>query len=243
MKQALIIGTSHSEATCVRNDGGAIERITDGRWYDYLKDEGYEITSLARAGCTPQQQFFATLSFLNDNPDKRWDIAIVEGRSLETNITIPVDTELCHPHKMPYENMYDRWMSSNGSRDLLAHADSHKILEYPELVPYFTSYVFSFQHAIDLWTCNYALCSMLSRVSTVVKWFAFSLAKKYSIDPTYKELIVGKDIMQPYLLPDGWPCVKATLSEDCFCACGHMNEKGHQQYWHNEIYPRLKNYI
>lgn len=244
MKRVLIVGTSHSEATCVREPDGPIERMISGRWHDYFKNYDCEVVSLARAGCTVQQQFLTTFAYLQDNPDARFDIAIVEGRSLETNITIPVDINLFSGDKLPYEHMYGRWLTEKTtSQEILAHADSFKIQEYPELVDYFTSYVFSFQHAIDQWTSNYALCSMLKTVSSTVKWFAYSQAKKYNINPDTREIKIGKDIMREFLFNDGWPIVGMPTDKQYFCDCGHMNEIGHSYFWYNQIYPRVKQYL
>lgn len=245
MKRVLVIGTSHSEATCRTAEDSNIERITDGRWHDYFKKYGCEVTSLARAGCTAQQQLLAVHSYLQMNPDERWDFAIVEGRALETNVSVPSLGLKYDANKSAYEYNYLRWQTELHATSQLniQNIDPVRINEYPEWKGYYTDYVFSYHHALDVWSTNYALCSLLDTVTDNVKWFTFNLAKQFKQDSTLREMLLGKDLMSNYILDDSWPSISTPLGEKYYCHCGHMNLMGHADFWNNHVYPRVKNYI
>lgn len=245
MKRALIVGTSHSEATCQRNKGDLILRIDNDRWHDYLRDQNYQVTCIARAGTTVELQFMAVHSYFQENPDAKFDIAIVEGRSLETNITMPGQIET---DKLVYEHFWKRYDTSRTvkeyeSRELLA-IDSYKIEETPELQPYYVEHMFSLNHAVNTWSTNYALCKLIETRANIVKWFAWSTADEFINNTEAKQMRLGYDIMKDYLLDkDWWPSHDIEFNRDELCACKHLNENGHKRFWREYMFPRIKQYL
>jgi len=245
MKRILIVGTSHSEATCQRTENGPIDRMNSGRWYDYFKDLGHSVTCLARAGCTVEQQFMAVHSYFQENPNAKFDLAIIEGRSLETNVSIPGTPG---PSKITYADFWRRYDTSLGKdenyRWEIDNVDSQKIEQYPEYKPYYVDYVFSLLHSVQHWSTNYAMCKLIEEHADVVKWFAFSTATIFNKNPELKELAIGYDMMKSYFISeDCWPYPRLRFDNDMICACHHMNENGHSHFWNEFIYPRVKQYL
>lgn len=245
MKRVLIVGTSHSEATCQRTKDSLILRIENERWHDYFKNVGCEVTCIARAGCTPELQFMAVHAYLQEHPDATFDFALIEGRSLETNITMPGEPET---EKLVYEHHWKRYDTSRSvkefeSRELLA-IDSFKIEDMPEYKNYYIDYMFSLSHAVNLWTTNYALCNLIKTRCPVVKWFAFSTADMFVRNREHRHIRLGYDIMQEFLLDEEWwPAHDLSFNLGEICACKHLNEAGHKRFWKEYIYPRIQQYI
>ena len=72
-KRVLIIGTSHSESTCVTYDEpNNVQYLQNSdrnlRWHDYFKTEyDCEVVNLSKAAVTAQGQLFATYNYFLDN--------------------------------------------------------------------------------------------------------------------------------------------------------------------------------
>lgn len=242
MKRVLIIGTSHSEANCQRQDNEPIEIVREGRWHDYFKDHGWEVVNISRGGCSTQMQFMATASYFHDNPDAHFDLALVEGRSMETNVSIPTSFTYA---ELNHGDFYKHWLDDHptkkGDVSTLINADSHFIEKFPEYQGWYADYVHSLTHATDLWAANYALCSLISKYATVVKWFTFSASMKFVVNPNQPQITLGYDIMKDYILEDTWPWINFdNMPDDAYCYCKHLNEKGHKIFWDDYIFPRIK---
>lgn len=245
MKRVLIVGTSHSEATCQYEKDGTYERLHGRRWQDYLEDHECKVTTIARAGTTVELQYMAVHAYFQDNPDAVFDIAVIEGRSIETTISMPGES---YTDKLPYEHFWKRYDTSRSVKEFeqreIVAIDSEKIQHTPELVPYYVEHVFSLNHAVNTWSTNYALCSLIATRANVVKWFAFSNSDVYVKNPEHKHMKLGKDILSDFLLSDElWPTVDFQLNGDELCHCKHMNELGHKRFWREAIYPNIKQYI
>lgn len=259
MKRALIIGTSHSEATCQDSETGMIERIPRGkRWQDNLENYGYEVTTLARAACTMQHQFLVTYCYLQDNPDIHYDLVIIEGRAMEANMSIPVpSTDKFSTESFDNEELYHRWLTDitlKRPEELeFTRVDPGDVLDtFPEYAPYVADYLHSVLHGVDTWAVNLAMIKMLEKRANVVKWLTFSTSEKYNFSnldsKPLKELNMGKVLLGDYLLhPSQWPCVDFTLADgfdkDVYCICNHFNEKGHKLFWEVHIKPYIMEYL
>ena len=262
MKNILVIGTSHSEATCLRDkNDSCIEMLVSGRWHDYFKtDYGYNVTKLARAGCTVQQQFFVVSKFLKDNPELNYDFAIIEGRGLETTISLPGKVVEGYNKNDPVldEYYYRRWTVDESKFKSEFNTWNYK-LEYDEFSAvssggisqnsfsqyqaYYADYVFSWQHAVDSWSANLALCKLLNSRCDQVKWFTLHNESTENFDLS-NFIDYGETIMSDYILDDTWPQIDRTEFEDeYYCACGHFNEMGHEKLWYEYIKPRIQKYI
>lgn len=262
MKKALIIGTSNSEATCQREKGGLIEYIQEQRWHDYLKtDHGYEVVNLSKSNCSVQQQFFTATNYKADNPDQRFNIAIVEGRQMETTVSAPImRTKLPLPGFMDENASWEenrRWQYyswrdvTNKEKnkiyspfDVMSSRSEERI---PEYMPYYADYAHSWQHCVDTWSTNYALCNFLETFCDKVVWYTHGASMDLnSFDHPFQQY--------------GWPLMKRftltqemfmgvreredhDFTDDDFCACKHFNEQGNRKLWYNKLYPLYKDFI
>ena len=260
-KTAIIIGTSHSQASCETD--GKMEILRTGRWHDYLKTEhDYDVLNLSRSGVTVQQQLMVAISYFMDNPDLQFDLAIVEGRSMETAVSHPIPGPDSHIEvqfdrdTVTFSDTYHCWLDANEWKEAkfktwepinVMDANDRKKEEY---LGYFVDYVFSYQHMIDTWSSNLALCNLLERHSKKVLWYTFNTPGEIA-DPDNPKNAVGRFLMNKYLLDDvgvqgfklltnqGGPMTE----EEHYCDCGHLNPAGHKIMWHEILYPRMKNFI
>lgn len=247
MKKVLIIGTSHTESTCLYKKGEPIIRLEGRRWQDYLEDHDYEVTTIARAGCTVDQQFAAVFSYFHENPDVKFDLAIIEGRALETNIAMP--GEPYTNTKINYSSYWKRWDTSQSikeyEQETIMPIDSYKIEDKPEHQGYYTDYLFSMHHAWQHWTTTYALCKLVETRAPIVKWWNYSIAADFVSNPDAVQVKLGYDIIKEWFIDDiNWPIgMTVELYDDELCLCKHANVKGHKRIWDEYIYPRIKNYL
>ena len=106
-KTAIVIGTSHSYASC---DGTRINR--PDRWQDNLENHGYKVTSFTRPGCTAEHQLDAFFHYMADNPSY-WDLILIEGRDAEACVSYPlyIQTE-----NQDTKNVWHHWIHDEGGR-------------------------------------------------------------------------------------------------------------------------------
>lgn len=260
-KRVLIIGTSHSAGSCEGYHDDTDFLHYDERWHDYFKSEyGYEVVNLSMSGCTVQQQMIAVYAYFKDNPDARFDLAIVEGRSMESTVADPIHwyngpPEVAfedHPRNDVHNfNVYYRaWLDTadvriaNRRSGYSPMTSMQPTLSYPEqsrLMPWYLEYTFSMLHATEQWSVNLALCSYLTKFVNSVKWFAWSYSYN---EVTELKMDIGKDMLKSYLFEDGWPEISPEMKEisklsDVDCDCHHWNPKGHRLVW-LAIEKRLK---
>lgn len=245
MKRVLVVGTSHSEATCQYEKNGTYERLKGNRWQDYFEEHDCEVTTIARAGTTVELQYMAVHAYFQEHPDITFDLAIIEGRSMETTISMPGTVET---DKLVYSSFWKRYDTSltvkeYEQREVLA-VDSERIQDTPNFVPYYVEHVFSLNHAVNTWSTNYALCSLIATRAGVVKWFAFSNSAEFAENPNHRHMLLGKDILRDFIFSDElWPTIDFQSNKEDLCECKHLNERGHARFWKEKIYPNVKQYL
>lgn len=273
-KRVLIIGTSHSEASCAKerfpNGNIKHQQLPKGtRWFDYIEnDYDAEVTKLARSGCTATEQYMALASYFKDNPDTYFDLVLVEGRGTEPNMAVPVLEDNATPVE-DYDYLtrdrwfYDSWQDQeyqltqhNTERRYWGRLSPHEIPDQwldrnnPNhyLVKYMETYLLSDLHHIENLTINYALCKLAKTKSSLVKWFTFTFVefekKPWVLDMYLDQLgshIIDRDrfVSNPEISiqSDEW---SSGNDRDNKCLCGHMNERGHADFWQNRIKPYLQ---
>lgn len=257
MRRVLIIGTSHSQATCAYdavNNGTPIV-YRDGRWHDYFKvDYGWETISLSQSAVSPQQQLETLSTFIKDNPDERFDLVIIEGRSMESNASYPdVNASWTdwtkggmnawqfvkeNPEKMgdpPYHTK-----RKNAGQILEDHATKF-------YANWFSDYLLSYQHALDTFAINRAMASLASDISDHVRFMALGSTTAFPPDhPVYDmmEQFMGQykfktfKGMQFPALDNG---VLFNYNEEKYkCQCHHMNKLGHVTFWNTLVKPEVE---
>ena len=250
MKRALVLGTSHSVASCSpKRNVKKTTTLFKGRWHDYLKTElGYEVDVLARSGVSTGGMFYALSNYLADNPEKTWDLILIEGRSIEATFDYPV-TSQSHVDANNYIHAYHRFFPKN--------VESHEYEPYPfkcgsvyayasykefqHQIPYLVDYAQHPVHLNNVLAHNLAMCHLASTRSPVVKFFVQSHVKHFFQKwDHYRELtyttmgefmLRGDKWAQNMILPDP--------EENYTCGCGHCNEKGHEYIWRMYILPEL----
>ena len=243
-KRVLIVGTSHSMGSCegYRDDTNHLKH--DERWHDYFKSElGYEVVNLSMSGCTAQQQLMTVYAYFKDHPDDKFDLAIVEGRGMESVVSEPMhfrggppDDVTAHPSEDEYDfkRYYEKWLDSAEDRHMYSPVTSlPPTISYDyqqRYLAWYIEYVFSMNHALDQWSVNLTLCDYLARYCDTVKWFCWSYAQD---DVTDLKLALGKDLLSRYALD--WPILQELYDinavPDVECDCGHLNPKGHKLVW------------
>lgn len=231
MKKVLIVGTSHTEATCVRNQGEDVSILYSNRWHDYIDAD---VTKLARSGCTSQEQLIVIQKYFEDNPDLKFDLAIIEGRGNELNMPTPY----------VYENIVD-WNRDKNKPNLpyyqwwLDHIPDHMLYQpispldytnlksktYKKYYDYMLDYTQSFKHIVDNWTANLSMCKFLEAYCNKVKWFTLH-------NQDWGQRSFEYDLIKDYLIEDTWPHYNIfDYPDEYFCTCRHMNEKGHRYFY------------
>ena len=227
----LVVGTSHSESSCAgANASGRLE--FPDRWHDYLITQlGHQVTCFAKSGCTVQQQLDAVNSYLVEHPDFHWDLVLVEGRSINPVVSYPVRKikNLPDIQQATNQHRYQHWLDGDDAHKSRQYFDfwnqsPHAQQSAPE---WYHHYALSRLHAVDVWSANLALCQILARRSSNVRWFSLHCSEL--ADPEHLEL--GKNLLGPYLMPDAWPELSVARKTEWLCDCRHFNKKGNQELW------------
>lgn len=217
-KRILIVGTSHSEASCATVDygNGSFEYSTlpkGTRWFDYFeKDYGAHVTKLARSGCSSLDQYMAVAAYFKDHPDAEFDIAMIEGRGTEPNFNTPVPNPLKQWNRgYDYLDlnrwMYDRWLDpeyrkaiDNMEVELWDRISPHDVsdnmydVKDPDhyLVQLLEKYTLSDLHHVQNLAFNHALCELVNTRSTITKWFTMQFTGHKQVEyilPMYLDML------------------------------------------------------
>lgn len=253
-KKVLILGTSHSQATCA-NDGETPMVFHSGRWHDYFADDlGWEVTNLSRSSITAHQQLEVITKYFIDNPDVHFDLAILEGRSMETNSSMPQEDA-------EYDNnTLWQWMLESPDEseavyavDRMTPGETKPNQRTARFLPWYSEYLMSMQHAIDVFSINLAMLNILQRHSDNTRWFC--IGANSSIPDDHKTYNLGKYMLSEYLFKttpvidgqsvDLWPALHNPSfyqyrEQDFKCDCNHMNLRGHKYLWDNLIKPEVQ---
>lgn len=226
----LVVGTSHSESSCAGANASNRLEFPD-RWHDYFQTElGHEVTCLAKSGCTVQHQLVALHSYLSDHAGAHWDLAVVEGRSINPTVSYPgIKIKNLDISIVGNRHRYQHWLDGD---------DAHKSRQYFDFwnqsphvdvkdLSWYGEYALSKLHATDVWSANLAMCALLERHATNVSWFSLHCSDMAA----QEDLDMGEDLLGPYLLPDAWPELKIDRKAEWLCDCRHFNVQGNQELW------------
>jgi len=252
-KTALVIGTSHSYASC---DGTRINR--PDRWQDNLENHGYKVTSFTRPGCTAEHQLDAFFHYMADNPSY-WDLILIEGRDAEACVSYP----LYIPTKnQDTKNIWHHWIHDEGDRikkfNFGSNVYGEKFRQDMRSTKWYKEYVGSHLHIINTWATNSALCTLASKYAKVVKWFTFG-SVKHSSDIQNKSNLLQHMLLGEYCIADTIPALQQTYCKhqpqlyknlarifekrppesDTRCECSHLNKLGHKLLWDLILEPAL----
>lgn len=252
-KTALVIGTSHSYASC---DGTRINR--PDRWQDNLENHGYKVTSFTRPGCTAEHQLDAFFHYMTDNPSY-WDLILIEGRDAEACVSYP----LYIPTKnQDTKNIWHHWIHDEGDRikkfNFGSNVYGEKFRQDMRSTKWYKEYVGSHLHIINTWATNSALCTLASKYAKVVKWFTFG-SVKHSSDIQNKSNLLQHMLLGEYCIADTIPALQQTYCKhqpqlyknlarifekkppesDTRCECSHLNKLGHKLLWDLILEPAL----
>ena len=252
-KTALIIGTSHSYASC---DGNRIKH--PDRWQDNLENHGYKVTTFARPGCTTEHQLDAFYHYMLDSPSY-WDLIIIEGRDPEANVSYPT---YIPTKNQDTKNIWNHWIDDDGDRIkkfnfINTHNWDNIVISTTK---WYKEYQGSHLHLVNTWAANSALCTLASKYATIVKWFTFG-AITYPNDIQNKSEQLQNMLIGEYCIADTLPALQQTYSNDKHqpqlyknlarifdktpsesdtrCECGHLNKVGHKMLWDLILEPAL----
>jgi hypothetical protein len=249
-KTALVIGSSHSYASC---DGVRIKH--PNRWQDNLENHGYKVTTFSRPGCTAEHQLDAFYHYMLDSPSY-WDLIIIEGRDAEANVSYPTYV----PTKnQDTKNIWNHWIHDEGDR-IKKFNFTNENQENSRTTKWYKEYQGSHLHLVNTWATNSALCTLASKYATIVKWFTFG-AITYSNDIQNKSEQLQNMLIGEYCITDTLPALQQTFSNDKHqpqlyknlakifdkkpsesdtrCKCGHLNKVGHKILWDLILEPAL----
>jgi len=254
--RVLVVGTSHSASSCQRTPAEKVKHIGAGRWQDLIAEHyNVEVVTIARSGVRPEGQIDALYSYINCNPNERFDVAIIEGRCMENSIAVPMPFtkrggDLNNPQ------IHESWL--DGNRDIAPYVDRTRPAysgdiekDYPNYAGWFVDYCMSMPHIISNWSNNLALCKLAEKICNKVVWFSFS---QTSTDQ-YIELRdkIGWDWLKDYALFEcteqndnkfvtgSFPHLlfKADPDFEWHCYCKHLNELGYTYLFNDCLKPRL----
>lgn len=265
-KKILVIGTSHTYGDCVSWDEK--RRFTDSNKWSDLLGADYDVDVLAYSGATAVNQFYIAIQYFIENPDLRYDLAIVEGRGIDTNVCFD-EIKNNGYHKTLEElqrkkmTAVQAWQTKNDNhadkgdfamtcatpfaRENLSNIDNGPIKDY------LIGYTGTMKHAMDNYSVNAAMCAYLEKFCNTVKWFTVStIATKLDMREQITQLATA--MMDKYTFTHtGISCVVAGLSlekmgmdinnnlRQWLCACSHFNEQGHIQLYNRFVRPEIEN--
>jgi hypothetical protein len=251
--KVLIIGTSHSEASCRRHkDDKNVERMMQGRYHDYFKTElGWDTTVIAQGGVTPQAQLWAVTAYLADHPNETWDLCLFEGRNVEATVTIPSTLNPDQPAPTEWKDIYHRFVDKDDYENefetpfYCLTTDTEKMWKsgpFYRFSSWANEYVLTYNQMLDFFGCNRAIISMVEQRCPIVKFWIYShplelLFGDPRYNPEYKYVHdYGEQILGDYWLLDN-PWSNVNVPNNMRCACNHANEEGHKWLWDNVIKP------
>ncbi len=257
-KTALVIGTSHSYASC--ENGGIYSRINrPDRWQDNLENHGYKVTTFARPGCTAEHQLDAFFHYMVDNPSY-WDLILIEGRDVEASVSYPA----FNPTKnQDTKNIWHHWIHDEGDRIKKFHFTNENH-ENSRTTKWYKEYQGSHLHLVNTWATNSALCTLASKHAKVVKWFTFGSVRLpndiQNKSNLLQQMLLGEycirhhivdtipALQQLYINDEHQPQLYKNLARifekkppesDTRCECGHLNKLGNKLLWDLILEPAL----
>ena len=228
MSKILVVGTSHSDGSCKKEDG--TDRLDPQfRWQNLI---GHDVETIAHSGATSQQQFYALWNYILDNTEATWDYAIVEGRHINS-----VDGSYPSPSAKNidkskfdsdtnYKDFYTFWQNTDQKEKLYAFSSMQNFRH----LDWWRSYAMSPLHWVDNYTCIHSMCSLLSERCKDVLFLPWTWNKHHE---THKQMVWAGVLLKKYIDFDTWPALTAMgvipeLTNEYECECKHWNEDGQQ---------------
>lgn len=231
MSKILIIGTSHSDGSCKKEDGTERIAIKD-RWQHYL---GHEVETLAKSGVTSQQQFYVLWHYLLDNREASWDYAIIEGRhinSVDGSFPRPMakNTNIANfASNESHKDFYNFWQTDDPQTDTTKQLFPFSGMQDFRDTEWYTEYAMSPLHWTDNYTCVLAMCSLLMERCKDVLFLPWVWNKHHE---THKQNIWAKELLKKHIVEEVWPALTRLESMPDLadnkhqCLCGHYDEDG-----------------
>lgn len=234
MNKLLVIGTSHTFGDC-----WDVYRLPlEQRWHTIVgKEMNCEVTTLAIAGATSEQQMHTVFRYFKQYPDARFDYVIVEGRHLgnhDVSYPRPLSGGKQDIADFDSEDKHDIFLESwNSDLDEEAKGDWKKIRFLPfsswavnqkdmlDFKEWHKEYVYSPLHFIHNATANLAMCKYLEDYCDNVYWFSLGVTKVAKHWNNYLY-----DFIKDYTHEDTWPGIEYKSPQ---CKCGHPNADGHKE--------------
>ena len=237
MSKILVIGTSHSDGSCKKEDGTERIDIKD-RWQHHI---GHEVETLARSGATSQQQFYALWHYLLDHREARWDYAIVEGRHISsvdgtfprpfaknTNIeNFASDGEWWD--NIGHKDFYNFWQCDDSETDISKQLFGFQSMQNFRETEWHNEYAMSPLHWTDNYTCVLAMCNLLMERCNDVLFLPWTWLKNHE---AHKQNVWAGELLKNYIDTETWPAFTNEKNIPEFtegkhqCLCGHFDEDG-----------------
>lgn len=230
MSRILVVGTSHSDGSCKKEDGTERIAIKD-RWQHHI---GHEVETLARSGATSQQQFYALWNFLLDNPNATWDYVIIEGRHINS-----VDGSYPKPSSKNiditkfdgddnHNDFYNFWQCDDPETNIRKQLFAFSSMQNYRDTNWYVEYAMSPLHWVDNYTCIHSMCKLLEEKCKDLLFIAWSWNKH---DAVNKQILWAGKLLEKYIDETVWPALATreampNLNEEVECLCGHWNETG-----------------
>lgn len=249
-KRVLIIGTSHTFGDCEKEESPRSRTHSSNMWYyNFYAELGWEIVTLSWTGITIHQQFVAVYEYFKDNPNERFDLAILESRSIDTNVTLPIDNS-DHQDKKAWEVMQLDTIHQRQAYPAtgLGRSNVGEMIdnEHKRYAPFFVDYVKSRQHILDNASLVRSFCTFLEKHVSIVRYMVLSSACK-DLDQYGFDLTMGYDLIDDWLIgsrENTWPEIKTKpygLDDDLYrCKCSHFNILGQRKIWENIVKPEVE---
>jgi hypothetical protein len=259
-KNILIVGTSHTAGACVDPNENMMPKNADGfstlegkeyfkakrthvmrnwlkpsqRWWQGLNAK-YNVTTFCVPGVSPQQQFYSLSKWLKQNPDLKFDGAILEGRLPVTqSIAVPskegnykfADTidefrHWLHEYPIIEPDDMNHFMHYIGSRSRKEAIESYS--------GWYNDWIISDLPVVEIVSTNMAICKVLETVAPEVTFISFSTYHATEQDQRY----IMYPLKKKYALDESWPgycrILGDTIPPGVECKCGHFNEEGNRR--------------
>ena len=237
MSKILVIGTSHSDGSCKKEDGTERIAIKD-RWQHHLD---HEVETLAKSGATSQQQFYALWHYLLDNREAGWDYAIIEGRhinSVDGSYPRPISKKIDisyfssngeYWNEASHKDFYSFWQTDNPQTDLNKQLFAFQGMQGLTETEWYAEYAMSPLHWVDNYTCILAMCNILMERCKDVIFLPWTWNKHYE---THKQDIWARTLLKKHIVKEVWPAftrleAMPDLGDNKHqCLCGHWDEDG-----------------
>jgi len=216
MKKVLVVGTSHSQAVCKNRDDRINRILLRDRWFDHLHEHwDVEILKLAKSGCSPEEQLISVYNYTKMNPDSYWDLAIIEGRSVQVGVSSPkrnimgfplnnddrddFDFEMgITPSPWPYYTWTDSWCQTYVDSGYSKH--ELRNFSYADRIDTHNCDGVNFQHKPYLrdWMIDYTNSYLHSIHVWSTNRAMCELLNKHSKHVTWFSFDCGDDLMDPH---------------------------------------------